>query len=435
MKRDIRPVQVIQGGQYGSEAKGAIAAYLCQRDDINIAVRTGATNAGHTILTHGETVKMQQLPVGWVNPETVLVLGAGAVVDLAILKREMDLITRLTGSDVRNRLKIDYRASIHLPEHQERSKAANRHHSIGATGKGCSEAIIDKIRNRGVRRMTLGELADDLDLRRELRLPLEDTCTYLNVSLDRGRSVQLEGTQGTLLDLHLGPYPYTTHKQTGPAQWMMEAGLSPALPTDIVMVCRTFPIRVAGNSGPLPREISWPILVREMNDKLSGYGIDSLVSESALQSFETAVTEICRTKYRNLIPIDSTGLDQHEWNDFQRRHFRLALSEIHADALALLPASVVSQLTKVFEMTTVTKKLRRIARLSTYDLRTAVSQVRPHQLVFTFMNYLYPHLWHSTAPVTPEEDTFIDNMNLLGAPITLINRGPESCHILETGRS
>jgi adenylosuccinate synthase len=37
----------------------------------------------------------------------------------------------------------------------------------------------------------------------------------------------------------------------------MEVGLSPRQITNIVMVVRTFPIRVGGISGPFPNEISW----------------------------------------------------------------------------------------------------------------------------------------------------------------------------------
>jgi len=37
----------------------------------------------------------------------------------------------------------------------------------------------------------------------------------------------------------------------------MEAGLSPLVIDNIVMVVRTFPIRVGGTSGPFANEISW----------------------------------------------------------------------------------------------------------------------------------------------------------------------------------
>src|SRR3990167_6977192 len=93
MKR--QPITIVQGGQWGSEAKGAITGYLCQTEAIDICIRTGAVNAGHTVIYDGSPVKMQQLPVGWVNPNTQLVIGAGAMVHPEILAHECELVSRL----------------------------------------------------------------------------------------------------------------------------------------------------------------------------------------------------------------------------------------------------------------------------------------------------------------------------------------------------
>lgn len=419
--RMTHPIQIIQGGQYGSEAKGAVAAHFAQVDNIDAAVRTGATNAGHTVVHNGIAVKMQQLPVGWVNPNTKLIIGAGAIIDMAILRREISEINALTGKDVRSRLFIDYRAGVHHPEHAMASTMANRHHLIGATGKGCSDALMSKIRNRGVRPGTIKELPEAQDL------PLTDTCAVINNLWDRGAKIQLEGTQGTLLDLHLGPYPYTTHKQTGPAQWMMEAGLSPALPTDIIMVVRTHPIRVAGNSGPLPLETSWLDLAKHINDKLSPG--EPLVPAVHLETFRLAIMA-CAADFE-MPATDPFGLDMHRWTSGMRLKHKEACSELHANALALLEPEVRASLSRLFEFTTVTRKLRRIANLSPTDLRMAAMQVRPNRAVVTFMNYEFPQLWHSTAPVTPDEFDYCSRIStIINAPVTHINRGPESKHII-----
>ncbi len=145
----IKPILIVQGGQWGSEAKGAIASYLCNTRNVNLSVRTGATNAGHTCFYKGKPYKMQQLPTGWTNPNTTLVIGAGALIDPEILHREVKMVSDATGRDVRTRLLIDYRCGLHTSAHAHRSKESNRHHAIGATGKGCSEALMDRIRLRG----------------------------------------------------------------------------------------------------------------------------------------------------------------------------------------------------------------------------------------------------------------------------------------------
>lgn len=430
------PIQIIQGAQYGSEAKGAIAAFLAVHEKVDICVRTGATNAGHTVYYSAigtieapgslAPVKMQQLPVGWVNPDAALVLGAGSLIDPLILDQECEEVSRLTGHDVRRRLYIDPRAGLHLPAHAERSAASGRHVAMGATGKGCSEALIDRIRKRG----SGGVLFGQSEFRHHYRIT--DTALMLNRAYDGGAKVQLEGTQGTLLDLLHGPYPYTTHKPTTPGQWMVECGLSPALATDIVFVVRTYPIRVAGNSGPMPNEISWPTMARGINGVRKHYGLPPIVDIEAVEVFEKCVKDVAAAgKYT--LPLGSTGLDMHQWTAGTRNDHREALSNIHRDALDAMPESLRAELSKLFEMTTVTRKLRRVARLSTRDLKTAAMMSRPHRVAVTFMNYEFPRFW-CQAPEPDLDGDILQRMSgynaeiaqACGAPVTIMSFGPHS---------
>lgn len=435
-----KPIQIVVGGQFGSEAKGAIAAYLCVRDNVDFACRTGATNAGHTVVyTDAAGVAhrcaMQSLPVGWVNPHTRLILGAGTLIDLDILEREIDQVSSLTGEDVLDRLFIDHRAYIHVKSAGERSTASGRHHAIGATGKGCSEALMDRIRLRGLLDLTIGRCAGRGEIPIRLIPRLFDTERLLNQHYDDGDLIQLEGTQGQLLDLYLGPYPYTTHKQTGPAQWMLECGLSPALPTNIVMVVRTFPIRVAGNSGPLPNEISWSELTREINSKRVRAHLSPIVDENAVARFEDAVRQ-ATTDSLLTVPSESDGLDQHLWSARDRTTHRIAVSELHRIALASMSTADVAELSRLFELTTVTKKLRRIARLDYAQLRVAARQIRPHQVAVTFMNYVFPERWATgDAPNYEEGDYLAKVASICDAPVKLINRGPDPAHIVQVGHN
>lgn len=431
-----QPIIVVQGGQYGSEAKGAIAAYICENEGVDIAVRTGATNAGHTII-HEQlegtkeiytTCKMQQLPVGWVNPDTELILGAGSLIDPLILARECDMVSDLTGHDVRERLYIDFRAGVHLKHHQDRSAASGRHHKIGATGKGSSEALIDKIRGRGEGYLTFGksQYSDGYHV--------GDTAYHLNANFDNGKKILLEGTQGTLLDLHLGPYPYTTHKQTLPAVWMAECGLSPSLPTDIVMVIRTFPIRVAGNSGPMPKETDWVSIAHGINMRRDQYDLGPIVQPSTLGKFESIMRNLDSTASM-LVPPGMTSLAQHKWPN--REQWQEGLSELNKYGLEQLkdedPEAFVD-ICNLFEMTTVTKKLRRVADLSTNDLALAAMLCRPHRLAVTFMNYVFPENWSVIPPkLTSEYVNYLSKISqTCSAPVDLISWGPSSHHISKT---
>jgi adenylosuccinate synthase len=104
-----------------------------------------------------------------------------------------------------------------------------------------------------------------------LRKLLTDVSTEINDGLDQRRNVLIEGTQGFGLSLyHSDHYPKTTSRDTSAAGFLSEVGVSPRLVTDIVVVFRTFPIRVAGaQAGPLGDEITWEQIRAE-----SGYPSD-----------------------------------------------------------------------------------------------------------------------------------------------------------------
>lgn len=426
-----QPITIVVGGQYGSEAKGAIAAYIGETENVHYAVRTGAVNAGHSVYYNGTRYAMQQLPVGWTHPGSLLVIGAGALIHPPTLLREVSMISEVLGYDVRARLVIDHNAGTHLDIHTERSAASGRHHDIGATGKGCSEAIIDRIRGRNTGYKLFRELNEAAGF------TFDDTAARLNRAVDAGAKVLLEATQGTLLDLYFGPYPYTTHKPTGPAVWMAECGLSPALPTDIVMVVRTYPIRVAGNSGPMPDEINWVEVAKYINDRRRDYDLSpiAIVACRAVCEFEAAVRTVV-AQNPLMAPEGSDGLDQHRWTPAQRVEFKHGLSEINKMALESLPDATVAELSKLFELTTVTKKLRRVARLNHAELRRAAVLVRPHRVALTFMNYEFPEHWGveddgARHMLTDEMSRYINGVEAsCGAPVTMTSWGPESKHIL-----
>jgi adenylosuccinate synthase len=85
--------------------------------------------------------------------------------------------------------------------------------------------------------------------------------------------VLVEGTQGAGLSLYHGQYPYVTSRDTSVGGCLSEAGISPSRVRKIVMVCRTYPIRVqnpeGGTSGDLSQEISWEIVSRRSRIKLA----------------------------------------------------------------------------------------------------------------------------------------------------------------------
>ncbi len=446
----IKPIIVVQGGQWGSEAKGNVAAKLCLDRNVDYAVRTGAINAGHTVVYNGKHHAMQQLPTGWVNPHTKMVIGAGAYIHPSTLYREIQMVNEaMPGSDIRDRLFIDKRCGIHDEAAESASKDANRHHRIGATGKGCSEAIVNKIRNRNA---GCKLFVDTLEAGNLNSLRFVDTVGLLNGAYDSGAQILLEGTQGTLLDLHLGPYPFTTSRMTSAANWVSEAGLSPSLEYEVVLVVRTYPIRVAGNSGPMDNEIEWTDLARTINGKLTPGGYKPLVDPLALMEFEDNLIQAAAAATLSgayQLPMFGRQFRTRlcAWTASEREQYRVAASELHRDALTRCKPETVVELKRLFEMTTVTKKLRRIARVTMTDLQYAVAINRPAWIAVTFIDYLEPKLANMTGKDVDDDLAHdgitwpaIARFNLwakyltkdLGVPIKMVSTGPKTDHLFST---
>lgn len=239
------PLTVIVGGQYGSEGKGKVTSYLALRDDVDIVVRCGGPNSGHTVEANGQRYELRSLPSGFINPGTRLLLAAGCLINPEILLTEI----KSTGIDPK-RVGVDRHAGIISPvEGEEEGKLGLRDRlgsTLSGTGIGVSHRVL---RTPGFK------LAKDV---LELQEYLTDVSVEVNAVLDRGGKVLIEGTQGFGLSVYHSPYyPYATSRDTTASGFLSEVGASPRLVTDIVMAVRTYPIRVAGNSGPLTSEITW----------------------------------------------------------------------------------------------------------------------------------------------------------------------------------
>lgn len=257
-------VTALVGAQFGSEGKGLVAAALA--DQYPIHVRTGAPNAGHTYYDeHRVKVVARSIPCGAINRSALLVIGAGAFIDLDLLLEEVAFLDA-RGWNVTERLFVDPKAALVDPirHHQLEGGVRGRAHElIGSTGEGVGPARMAKL----ARGTFSGDLAwsrlehagDErpAGIFRQAGIKLVDTAQMLNQLYDDGSSILLEGTQGSGLSVTHGPWPYVTSCDTNAGQLAVDAGLAPGLVNDVILVARTFPIRVAGRSGPLPKETSW----------------------------------------------------------------------------------------------------------------------------------------------------------------------------------
>ncbi len=234
---------IVVGGQWGDEGKGKIISYLCDKDKPSIVARGGVgPNAGHSVEVNGEKYGIRMVPTGFPNKSSKLAIGAGVLVDPEVLLKEIEMLDKF---DIKNRLIVDKNCGIIEEKHKEMDKS-NSHLSkeIGSTGTGCGPANVD-------RAMRTLKLAKDIEI---LKPFLGDVSDAVNDALDKNENVLIEGTQGTLLSLYYGSYPYVTSKDTTASSFAADVGVGPTKVDEVVVVFKSYPTRVG--EGPFPTEMS-----------------------------------------------------------------------------------------------------------------------------------------------------------------------------------
>lgn len=251
-------VDVVVGGQYGSEGKGQIVAHLAKEYDL--LIRVGGPNAGHSVFEVPEPYAHHQLPSGTRNSEARLVIGPGAVLRVDKLLKEI-----AECSVDAERLRIDGNAMVINDD--DISAETELVKNIGSTGQGVGAATSRRIMHRNETTLLAKHIP-------ELKPFIGNALDLLEDAYSRDEKVLLEGTQGTGLSLYHGIYPYVTSRDTTALGCLAEAGIAPNRVRKVIMVCRTYPIRVESpkeaTSGPL-RDISWEEIARR-----SGQSADKL---------------------------------------------------------------------------------------------------------------------------------------------------------------
>ncbi|MDI3313472.1 MAG: adenylosuccinate synthase [Mycobacterium sp.] len=281
------PAIVLIGAQWGDEGKGKATDLLGGR--VQWVVRyQGGNNAGHTVvLPTGENFALHLIPSGVLTPGVTNVIGNGVVVDPGVLLDELrGLADR--GVDT-SRVLISADAHLLLPYHVAIDKVTERYlgtKRIGTTGRGIGPCYQDKIARIGVR---VADVFDPPLLAQKIEAALEfknqvlvkiynrkalepaqvvdallgqaevfkhriaDTRLLLNAALERGETVLLEGSQGTLLDVDHGTYPYVTSSNPTAGGAAVGSGIGPTRISTVLGVLKAYTTRVG--SGPFPTEL------------------------------------------------------------------------------------------------------------------------------------------------------------------------------------
>ncbi|MBC6446750.1 adenylosuccinate synthase [Actinokineospora xionganensis] len=293
------PAIVLIGAQWGDEGKGKATDLLGDRVDWIVRYQ-GGNNAGHTVvLPDGQKFALHLIPSGILTPGITNVIGNGVVVDPAVL------LTELAGLDERgvdtSRLLISADAHLIMPYHVAIDKVTERYlgkAKIGTTGRGIGPAYQDKVARVGVR---VQDLLDEKILRQKVEAALDiknqmlvkiynrkaldpeqvvdevlasgekfahriaDTRLLLNQALERGETVLLEGSQGTLLDVDHGTYPFVTSSNPTSGGASAGSGIGPTRITTVIGILKAYTTRVG--SGPFPTELN-----DEMGERLRKVG-------------------------------------------------------------------------------------------------------------------------------------------------------------------
>jgi adenylosuccinate synthase len=284
------PGTCVIGLQWGDEAKGKIVDLLTEQHEIVVRYQGGA-NAGHTVVTGGQTYKLSLVPSGIFRPQVQCVVACGVVINPASLVAEIDgLVAR--GIKIGKNLMLSDRAHVIFPWHVEEDRLLNERcaggEAIGTTLRGIGPCYRDKVgRSLAVRlgdlyrsdfperiahiteakRQMLAGFGRDGDgvhldageicaqygqYARRLEPFVGDTTAYLLDAVEANKKVLFEGAQGALLDIDHGTFPFVTSSNSSGVGVSGGSGVPGRYLTKVIGIVKAYTTRVGG--GPFPTE-------------------------------------------------------------------------------------------------------------------------------------------------------------------------------------
>jgi adenylosuccinate synthase len=278
-------MDILLGLQWGDEGKGKAVDFLAPKYDI-VARFQGGPNAGHTLIFDGKKFVLHQIPSGVFRKSTKNIIGNGVVLDLIILRKEIEKLAE-EQLDLTENLFISEKAHLILPTHRlldaalERAKGDKK---IGSTLKGIGPTYQDKIGRNGLR---IGDILSEnfrekyntlkekhlqilAQYGAETAVPDEEQFFeaaeffkrfkivsseyFFAEAKHEKKSVLAEGAQGTLLDIDFGSYPFVTSSNTISAGACTGLGVAPREVKEVFGIFKAYCTRVG--SGPFPTELT-----------------------------------------------------------------------------------------------------------------------------------------------------------------------------------
>ena len=278
---------VVLGTQWGDEGKGKIVDLLTDQAEVVVRFQ-GGHNAGHTLVINGEKTVLHLIPSGILREHVQCLIGNGVVLAPDALLTEMRKL-EATGVPVRERLRLSAACPLILPYHVSLDQARELKRGdakIGTTGRGIGPAYEDKVARRGLR---LGDLNtpsrfaerlrevldyhnfaltqyygveavdfqrcfdDAMAMGQELLPLMTDVTAELQKYREAGAKILFEGSQGSLLDIDHGTYPFVTSSNTTAGGTATGSGFGPLYLDYVLGITKAYTTRVGG--GPFPTEL------------------------------------------------------------------------------------------------------------------------------------------------------------------------------------
>lgn len=239
---------VLIGAQYGDEGKGRVVDIVAEDEDYAVIARfNGGANAGHTLQLGDKKIALHQVPSGIFNPNRLLYVGSGCVVNPERLVAEINEVHTLDVA-LDGRLHISSRAALVQPHHILLDKIACG--SIGTTGQGIGPAYADRalrIENGRLLHIRVGDLLSSprqtfqyvlenleatikthavqgFDVARSMEAfeagcqamtpYIQPDTLFMTKLVKAGAKVLFEGAQSAALDIVNGTPPFVTSSNT-----------------------------------------------------------------------------------------------------------------------------------------------------------------------------------------------------------------------------
>ena len=277
---------VVVGTQWGDEGKAKITDLLAEKADIIIRYQ-GGCNAGHTVVTNGQTYKFHLIPSGILYNNTICFIGAGTVIHPESFEKELNEL-KAQGVDFKN-LKISPLATLTMPYHIEidgYSESVAGKGKIGTTKRGIGPTYTDKMARIAIKIQDLYSyeaLAEKLDMILPVKnkmlknvYGLEEYSKECIISLCekyaelfkpfvcfewqdllnryKEKTILFEGAQGVMLDIDYGTYPFVTSSNPIGGGAAVGSGYGPTMIQEVIGVSKAYVTRVG--EGPFVTELT-----------------------------------------------------------------------------------------------------------------------------------------------------------------------------------